>query len=164
MSALLGAGIAVGASIIGSLANQAGKLIDVMNAPCQVKSMGNVSSNVLMNGNIPYIEKWFIDDYEIVADTYEKTGYRVDLVQNDVWQQGFTDWIKAKGIANVRHYFNPLQLSSVTLESDINIPSGLIGDFEMRLKNGVRFWNVKTNKAGIGNFTYDNVEEAYING
>lgn len=162
MSTLIGAGIAAGASIVGNVAQRAGNLIDVANAPRQVKSMGNVSSNVLMNGNIPYVEKWIVDDYEIVADTYEKTGYRVDIVGNEVWQMPFPKWIEINGITNVRHYFNPLQLSSVRLESAINIPSGLKADFEMRLKNGIRFWNVKQPDVNIGDFKYDNVEEAYI--
>lgn len=162
MSAILGASIAAGASILGSVAQRAGNLIDVANAPRQVKSMGNVSSNVLMNGNIPYVEKWIVDDYEIVADTYEKTGYRVDIVDNKVWQQHFDEWVELNGIVNVRHYFNPLQLSSVRLESAINIPSGLKADFEMRLKNGIRFWNVKQPDVNIGDFSNDNVEEAYI--
>lgn len=162
MSALLGAGIAAGASIVGNVAQRAGNLIDVMNAPRQVKSMGNVSSNVLMNGDIPYVEKWIVDDYDLVADTYEKTGYRVDIVDNSVWQQHFDEWMERNGIVNVRYYFNPLQLSSVTLDSAINIPSGLMADFEMRLKNGLRLWNVKHTDVNIGDFTYDNVEEAYI--
>lgn len=162
MSALIGAGIAAGASIVGNVAQRAGSLIDVANAPRQVKSMGNVSSNTLMNGNIPYIERWAVDDYDIVADTYEKTGYRVDIVDNKVWQQHFDEWMKINGIVNVRYYFNPLQLSSVNLDSAINIPSGLMSDFEMRLKNGIRFWNVKHTDANIGDFKYDNVEEAYI--
>lgn len=162
MSAILGAGIVAGASILGSVAQRAGNLIDVANAPRQVKSMGNVSSNVLMNGDVPYVEKWLVDDYEIVADTYEKTGYRVDIVDNKVWQQHFDEWVELNGIVNVRHYFNPLQLSSVRLESGINIPSGLKADFEMRLKNGIRFWNVKQPDVNIGDFSNDNVEEAYI--
>lgn len=164
MSALLAGGIiAGGASIAGGVANQVGKLIDVANSPRQVKSMGNVSSNVLMNGNIPYVETWYIDDYEIVADTYEKTGYRVDIVDNQVYHTNFVTWMKDKGITNVRHNFNPLQLSALTLESKINIPAGLMDDFEMRLKNGIRFWNTKSGIA-MGDFTFDNVEEAYING
>lgn len=162
MSALIGAGIAAGASIVGNVAQRAGNLIDVANAPRQVKSMGNVSSNTLMNGNIPYIERWAVDDYDIVADTYEKTGYRVDIVDNKVWQQHFDEWMKINGIVNVRYYFNPLQLSSVNLDSAINIPSGLMSDLEMRLKNGLRFWNVKHTDVNIGDFKYDNVEEAYI--
>ena len=162
MSALIGAGIAAGASIVGNVAQRAGSLIDVANAPRQVKSMGNVSSNTLMNGNIPYIERWAVDDYDIVADTYEKTGYRVDIVDNKVWQKHFDGWMRINGIINVRYYFNPLQLSSVNLDSAINIPSGLMSDFEMRLKNGLRFWNVKHTDVNIGDFKYDNVEEAYI--
>ena len=162
MSALIGAGIAAGASIVGNVAQRAGNLIDVANAPRQVKSMGNVSSNTLMNGNIPYIERWAVDDYDIVADTYEKTGYRVDIVDNKVWQKHFDGWMRINGIVNVRYYFNPLQLSSVNLDSAINIPSGLMSDFEMRLKNGLRFWNVKHTDVNIGDFKYDNVEEAYI--
>ena len=113
MSALIGAGIAAGASIVGNVSQRAGNLIDVANAPRQVKSMGNVSSNTLMNGNIPYIERWAVDDYDIVADTYEKTGYRVDIVDNKVWQKHFDGWMRINGIVNVRYYFNPLQLSSV---------------------------------------------------
>ena len=162
MSALIGAGIAAGASIVGNVTQRAGNLIDVANAPRQVKSMGNVSSNTLMNGNIPYIERWAVDDYDIVADTYEKTGYRVDIVDNKVWQKHFDGWMRINGIVNVRYYFNPLQLSSVNLDSAINIPSGLMSDFEMRLKNGLRFWNVKHTDVNIGDFKYDNVEEAYI--
>ena len=162
MSALIGAGIAAGASIVGNVAQRAGSLIDVANAPRQVKSMGNVSSNTLMNGNIPYIERWAVDDYDIVADTYEKTGYRVDIVDNKVWQKHFDGWMRINGIVNVRYYFNPLQLSSVNIDSAINIPSGLMSDFEMRLKNGLRFWNVKHSDVNIGDFKYDNVEEAYI--
>ena len=162
MSALIGAGSAAGASIVSNVAQRAGNLIDVANAPRQVKSMGNVSSNTLMNGDIPYIERWAVDDYDIVADTYEKTGYRVDIVGNKVWQQHFDEWMKINGIVNVRYYFNPLQLSSVNLDSAINIPSGLMSDFEMRLKNGLRFWNVKHTDVNIGDFKYDNVEEAYI--
>ena len=162
MSALIGAGTAAGASIVSNVAQRAGNLIDVANAPRQVKSMGNVSSNTLMNGNIPYIERWAVDDYDIVADTYEKTGYRVDIVDNKVWQKHFDGWMRINGIVNVRYYFNPLQLSSVNLDSAINIPSGLMSDFEMRLKNGLRFWNVKHTDVNIGDFKYDNVEEAYI--
>lgn len=162
MSALIGAGIAAGSSIVGNVAQRAGSLIDVANAPRQVKSMGNVSSNTLMNGNIPYIERWAVDDYDIVADTYEKTGYRVDIVDNKVWQKHFDGWMRINGIVNVRYYFNPLQLSSVSLDSSINIPSVLMSDFEMRLKNGLRFWNVKQPDVNIGDFKYDNVEEAYI--
>ena len=162
MSALIGAGIAAGSSIVSNVAQRAGNLIDVANAPRQVKSMGNVSSNTLMNGNIPYIERWAVDDYDIVADTYEKTGYRVDIVDNKVWQKHFDGWVRINGIVNVRYYFNPLQLSSVNLDSAINIPSGLMSDFEMRLKNGLRFWNVKHTDVNIGDFKYDNVEEAYI--
>ena len=162
MSALIGAGIAAGASIVSNVTQRAGNLIDVANAPRQVKSMGNVSSNTLMNGNIPYIERWAVDDYDIVADTYEKTGYRVDIVDNKVWQKHFDGWMRINGIVNVRYYFNPLQLSSVNLDSAINIPSGLMSDFEMRLKNGLRFWNVKHTDVNIGDFKYDNVEEAYI--
>lgn len=162
MSALIGAGIAAGSSIVGNVAQRAGSLIDVANAPRQVKSMGNVSSNTLMNGNIPYIERWAVDDYDIVADTYEKTGYRVDIVDNKVWQKHFDGWMRINGIVNVRYYFNPLQLSSVSLDSSINIPSVLMSDFEMRLKNGLRFWNVKHTDVNIGDFKYDNVEEAYI--
>lgn len=162
MSALIGAGIAAGSSIVGNVSQRAGNLIDVANAPRQVKSMGNVSSNTLMNGNIPYIERWAVDDYDIVADTYEKTGYRVDIVDNKVWQKHFDGWMRINGIVNVRYYFNPLQLSSVNLDSAINIPSGLMSDFEMRLKNGLRFWNVKHTDVNIGDFSNDNVEEAYI--
>lgn len=162
MSTLIGAGIAAGASIVGNVAQRAGNFIDVANAPRQVKSMGNVSSNTLMNGNIPYIERWAVDDYDIVADTYEKTGYRVDIIDNKVWQKHFDGWMRINGIVNVRYYFNPLQLSSVNLDSAINIPSGLMSDFEMRLKNGLRFWNVKHTDVNIGDFSNDNVEEAYI--
>lgn len=162
MSALIGAGIAAGASIVSNVSQRAGNLIDVANAPRQVKSMGNVSSNTLMNGNIPYIERWAVDDYDIVADTYEKTGYRVDIIDNKVWQKHFDGWMRINGIVNVRYYFNPLQLSSVNLDSAINIPSGLMSDFEMRLKNGLRFWNVKHTDVNIGDFSNDNVEEAYI--
>ena len=162
MSALIGAGIAAGASIVSNVTQRAGNLIDVANAPRQVKSMGNVSSNTLMNGSIPYIERLAVDDYDIVADTYEKTGYRVDIVDNKVWQKHFDGWMRINGIVNVRYYFNPLQLSSVNLDSAINIPSGLMSDFEMRLKNGLRFWNVKHTDVNIGDFKYDNVEEAYI--
>lgn len=162
MSALIAGAVAAGASIVGNVAQRAGNLIDVANAPRQVKSIGNISSNALMNGSIPYVEKWAVDDYEIVADAYEKTGYRVDIVGNEIWQMPFPKWIDSNGIVHVRHYFNPLQLSSVRLESTINIPSGLKADFEMRLKNGIRFWNVRYPDVNIGDFKYDNVEEAYI--
>lgn len=156
------AAIGATASISAGVANKVGSLIDVQNSPTKAKSLGNVSSAVLMNNDVPLIEKWAIDDYDIVANTYEKTGYRVDIVDNSTFMTPFVDWMESKSIPSIRHYFNPLQLASVTLEAHVNVPNGLIGDFEMRLKNGIRFWNVDNDDVHMGDFEYDNVEEAYL--
>lgn len=164
MSALIGGAIAAGASIASGMARHAGSLIDVANSPNQLRSSGNIPDATLMNGTMPFMETYVIDDWDIVADTYEKTGYRVDEVRNDVYMQNFQGWLEKEAFYLTRHYYNPLQLSSCELEGTINIPSGLLGDFEMRLKNGVRFWNVSYDGVRMGDFEYDNAEEAYING
>lgn len=163
MSALLGAGITAGASILGSVAQRAGNLIDVANSPNQLRSIGKVPEAVLMNGTKPFDEIYQIDDWNIVADTYEKTGYRVNVIVNERYHDNFQDWLN-RGLAlwDIRHFYNPIQFSFIDLDPAINIPVDLVTDFEMRLKNGLRFWNVDNPDVNMSDFKYDNVEEAYI--
>lgn len=162
MSALLGASIVAGASIAGSVAQRAGTLIDVANSPNQLRSIGKVPEATLMNGTKPFNEIYQIDDWNIVADTYEKTGYRVDKIDTDMYRDPFDAFIGFTLSGNRRYYYNPIQVSSIELDSRINIPADLMSDFEMRLKNGLRLWQVAHSDVNIGDFKYDNVEEAYI--
>lgn len=162
MSALLGASIVAGASIAGSVAQRAGTLIDVANSPNQLRSIGKVPEATLMNGTKPFNEIYQIDDWNIVADTYEKTGYRVDKIDTDMYRDTFDAFIGFTLAGNRRYYYNPIQVSSIELDSRINIPADLMSDFEMRLKNGLRLWQVAHSDVNIGDFKYDNVEEAYI--
>lgn len=162
MSALLGAGITAGASILGSVAQRAGSLIDVANSPNQLRSIGKVPEATLMNGTKPFDEIYQIDDWNIVADTYEKTGYRVDKIEADMYRDPFDAFIGFTLSGNRRYYYNPIQVSSIEIDSRINIPADLMSDFEMRLKNGLRLWQVSHTDVSIGDFKYDNVEEAYI--
>lgn len=162
MSALIAGAVAAGASVLGGVARQAGNLIDVANAPNQLRSIGKVPEATLMNGTMPFDEIYQIDDWGIVADTYEKTGYRVDKINADMYRDPFDAFILFTISGNVRYYYNPIQVSSIELDSKINIPADLISDFEMRLKNGLRLWQVSHTDVSIGDFKYDNVEEAYI--
>lgn len=155
-------GIAIGSAIAGSVARKAGQLIDVGNAPNQLRSIGKVGDATLMNGTKPFDEIYQIDDWNIVADTYEKTGYRVDKIDSDSYRDPFDAFVVFALSGNRRYYYNPIQVSSIELDSKINIPADLMGNFEMRLKNGLRLWQVAHSDVNIGDFKYDNVEEAYI--
>lgn len=154
--------IAVGSSILGGAAGTAGKYIDLINAPDQLRATGNLQSAAIANGGSPFIEEWYVEDYETVADTYEKTGYRVDETHNEMYREDMTEFLAS---FLTRWYFDPLQVTSVELDSDINIPSEMLEDIRMRLANGIRIWPYAFSLlAGgeIGDFRYDNVEVDYI--
>lgn len=157
--------LSAGASIAGGVAKQAGSLIDVATAPNQLRSIGKISEATLMNGTIPFVEVYATDDLSLIAETYERTGYRVNKVITDRYYDNFQDWLN-RGLAlwNIRHFFNPIQFSSIDIDPEINVPNDLTRDFETRLNNGIRFWNVGYSDVNMGNFKYDNVEEAYLNG
>lgn len=161
MSALIAGAVSAGASVLGGAVRQAGNLIDIATSPDTLRSLGSVELAKIANGDMSFIEDYKVEDWEVVADTYEKTGYRVDIVHN-MYHMHFCDWLNTIIPPVKRYYFNPLQVSQAELESDINIPATLIADFEMRLKNGIRLWHVSNAGVHIGSYDYDNVEEAYI--
>ena len=155
---LLGASLALGGAA--AVSSQVGKLIDIKNAPNQLKSLGNYNISVLANGTIPFVETYYIDDYKEVADTYEKTGYRVDLVLNTEYHKTLPHLIDDQSLFT-RYYFNPLQFGNVDLDCNINISGAMLSDFSFRLKNGIRFWKVASD-VEIGNYQNDNVEVKYL--
>lgn len=157
VSALALGAVAAGVAVASGVTSQVGKLVDVFNSPTQLKSLGNYENALLNNSNVPYIEKYVIDDYEQVAMTYERTGYRVDKVYNDIYLQKFNEFVKD---LLTRHYYNPIQFGNVELYCDANISQEMRDNFGFRLKNGIRFWN--TDNGSIGDYRYDNVEEKYL--
>ena len=161
MSALIAGAVSAGASVLGGAVRQAGNLIDIATSPDTLRSLGSVELAKIANGDMSFIEDYKVEDWEVVADTYEKTGYRVDIVHN-MYHMYFWDWLDTIIPPVKRYYFNPLQVSQAELESDINIPATLMADFEMRLKNGIRLWHVSNAGVRMGSYDYDNVEEAYI--
>lgn len=161
MSGILGA-VALGSAVAGGVASTAGKYIDAMNAPDQLRSVGSIDLAKLANADKAFVERWKVDDYAVVADTYERTGYRVDRLFAD-YDGRLCDFIKDN--LWVRHYFNPVQISEANIISAVNIPSAMLDDIRMRLRNGLRFWNVSDWDAMTSiteNGKYDNVEEDYI--
>ena len=161
MSALIAGAVSAGTSVLGGAVRQAGNLIDIATSPDTLRSLGSVELAKIANGDMSFIEDYKVEDWEVVADTYEKTGYRVDTVHN-MYHMYFWAWLYTIIPPVKRYYFNPLQVSQAELESDINIPATLIADFEMRLKNGIRLWHVSNAGVHMGSYDYDNVEEAYI--
>lgn len=154
-------GVMMGASAVGGIANKVGNLVDVYNAPDQLRSVGSIDLAKLTNADLSFIEKYKIEDYEKVAETYERTGYRVDIVCDSDYRTPFIDFIENRALLT-RHYFNPIQFSDTGLECSLNVSSSLLADFNARLKNGIRLWNVGKADVNMGDFAYDNVEEDYI--
>lgn len=155
-------GVMIGASAVGNVAKQVGNLIDVKNAPDQLKSVGSIDLAKITNADKSFIERYQIEDFDKVAETYERTGYRVDIDCDADTLKPFNEFIEDRGIYSIRYYFNPLQIDSVMMDSKINIPKSMMDDFRLRLGNGIRLWNVRHSDVTMGDFAYDNVEEAYI--
>lgn len=149
----------LGASIATDVTNKVGNLIDVYNAPNQLKSVGSIDLARITNADKSFIENFKIEDFEKVAETYERTGYRVDKMSDDTMNFLAHIYLQAQ---RCRHYFNPVQLSDMVLMPKVNMPKSLLDDFERRCKNGLRWWNVEKDDVTMGDFQYDNVEEDYI--
>lgn len=160
-------GLAIGAMGVGTalssasqITNLIGSRQDTKNAPDKLRSKGNFVEALQTDNLIPYLMTYQVNDFEKVADTYEKTGYRVDIQTNDVFQS-LNDFINKNDIG-CRQYFYPVQVSAVDISFTICAPEDVRDDIQTRLANGIRFYpdylldpshSVLTN-----NLQYDNLE------
>lgn len=159
-------GLAIGALAAGSamqsgagIANLIGSRQDLKNAPDKLRSRGNYIEALGTDNLIPYIMTYQINDFDKVADTYEKTGYRVDIQSNEILQT-LQDFYKSNNLG-CRNFFAPVQVSSVDISFTRCVPNDVREDIQARLANGIRFYRSYMCDPG-GVFTeylkYDNVE------
>lgn len=159
-------GLAIGALAAGSamqagagIANTIGSRKDIKNAPDKLRSRGNFAEALGTDNLIPYIMTYQINDFDKVADTYEKTGYRVDKQSNAILQT-LQDFYNSNALG-CREYFAPVQVSSVEISFTRCVPDEVRDDIQARLLNGIRFYPYY-NCDPKGEFTeylrFDNVE------
>ncbi len=146
----IGGGVAGGLGLL----NTAGEMINKVNAPDTIKSIGTFSANVMfgLNDDIEITNQ--VIDIEKVAETYELYGYSVNehYVNENLFQ-----------ISNTRYYYNFIQCDKMSITLN-----GLLNDSETkeniieRFQNGLRLWNLGTG-LNIGEILiYDNVERGLM--
>lgn len=160
-------GLAIGAMGVGTALSSAGQItnligsrINTKNAPDKLRSKGNFVEALETDNLIPYLMTYQVNDFEKVADTYEKTGYRVDIQTNDMFQS-LNDFIKKNDI-NCRQYFYPVQVTAVDISFTVCAPEDVREDIQARFANGIRFYPPYLLDPSISvlseNLQYDNLE------
>lgn len=147
----LGAGL----NATGNIASTAGNRADLMNAPDQRRYQGNIFATMLANSLCIAKTIYKSPDYARVAETLEKTGYRVDETSH-CYLQSLQSFLAS--LIN-RKYWLPIQFTA-TFSCALNVPKDTLDDIAMRCSNGIRFHRVMTSGvADIGaDLRYDNVE------
>lgn len=148
----LGAGL----NLAGNMAGVAGSRADLQNAPNQKRFQGNIFDS-LFSGNLVLAHtEYAVPDYARVAETLEKTGYRVDRTIHN-YRQDLLSFVVS--MAN-RKYWIPLQFTA-QFSCLAVVPQSVLDDVAMRCANGIRFHRVTTSGVSeIGaDLKYDNVEE-----
>lgn len=122
-------------------------------APDSLKSTASWSSDTLGHKGVIQYSKWEVDDIEQVAHYYQRYGNLVNKYI-DTTVSLFAD-------VNTRYYFNYVKMSDCVVHLIHYIEADDITEsIKDRLTSGIRLWNV--DKTSIGNYTYDNVEKAFI--
>lgn len=138
---------------INQLAENKATIDDLIKTPNSIKSIGSTTM-LAYNGITPYVYYYTVKDYYLCAVKMERLGYRIDK------------YIKYKNLSlfNVRYYYNVIQYGD-----DVNVDLNILQDditienIKWRLRNGLRLWNVNNDGVVMQDYTYDNVENAYLN-
>lgn len=127
--------------------------VNAMFAPPQVLSTGSYFGDYLANMSRISAITEVVDDIEQCAQYYHRFGNLVNKYI-DTTVSLFAD-------VNTRYYFNYVKMSDCVVHLIHYIEADDITEsIKDRLTSGIRLWNV--DKTSIGNYTYDNVEKAFI--
>lgn len=146
----LGAGL----SALGSTAGAIGNRIDLINAPDQKRFQGNSFLAILQSATALTMRRYRVGDLDRVAETLEKTGYRVDETIH-CYRLSLPVFIS--DLRN-RRYWLPVQMSATFEGIKAPLSSDEKDDLSMRFANGVRFHFDLSKDIGK-DLAYDNVEE-----
>lgn len=121
--------------------------------PDTEKQGNTLTADTLIEATMTIKKVDIVDDYDNVALTYERTGYKVS---KRIYSKSLFDY------ANVRYYYNCItaEVYSMSLDGYIT-DEATITNIKARFASGLRLWNVtsgSTHADYIGDFQYDNVE------
>lgn len=138
---------------INQLAENKAIIDDLIKSPNTIKTTGSAASMVAYNGITPYVYRYAVKDYYLCAIKMERLGYKVNK------------YITYKNLSlfNVRYYYNVIQYGDdVNVDLDILQDDTTVENIKWRLRNGLRLWNVNNDGVVMQDYTYDNVENAYL--
>lgn len=167
-SAITGVSATTGLSLIGSVANATGDMVNKIFTPNTMKQ----SPTCDLFNEIPntFLIQYKVNDLEDVAKLHESLGYSVHETYSGIADWGY-HW-------NIRYYYNVICFSDINVTfkpktAPSTIPNMVcdretIERIEQRFKDGLRLWNTTsgltpTTHTAIGNmWEYDNVENSEV--
>lgn len=125
-------------------------------APDNVKQISNVGSKLSSNNIRPFTRITFVNNFEECAYYFHLNGFLV----NQPYPNGNTsifDYVRN------RYYFNVIKMRELDVHLfDYINDEDTLRIIKDRFLDGMRLWNVEYDDVSIGDFTYDNVELAYL--
>lgn len=137
-------GILDGVSGAISLASKQG---DIANSPGKVMQSSSALSTMVGNYIKPYVVIEQVEDIRGCMNYLEQYGLKAN----------FNHSIGDLALVQTRYYYNYIKYTDVHTTFTCLISNQIKEDFESRLKNGIRLWNVSSGIT-IGNTSYDNAE------
>ena len=139
---------------ISPLMSQAAVDYNAIMTPDSIRQAGDAFGAFISTQGVVRSRILRVNDYNQCANYYHRNGYKVNEYISNV-----SDIFSSM---NNRYYFNILKMG----ECDVHLHNYIeneenIEEIRDRLIDGIRLWNVH-NRDKIGDFTYDNVENAYL--
>lgn len=166
MQTVLGLGIGASGNMIGGatglfkgasqLASTVSKINDLQSAPGKMQNSATALTTLIRGDIRCIISLEQVDDLDECLLYFEQYGVMINKQYNIT---SILDMCKS------RYYYNFTKWNSLTPTFNLLMSEQLRDDFVQRLKDGVRFWNIK--EINIGNYEYNNInyeEEDNANG
>lgn len=151
-------GLASGLSAgIGGVTNQFFKDLNARATPATIS--GNAFCNDKIHSGLGMIFRYWdvVQDIAQVAKRFEREGYRIDAYEEKTI--ALRDLLDEY---NIRHYWGVICAQAHAHLSNFPEDDSICSDIERRLTQGLRYWNVANEGVTFGDYSYDNVEEAYL--
>lgn len=141
-----------GESLIGTAVTE----YNAWTGPNSARHQSSMLSDLLSKAAQIHSSIYECDNLSYCISYYHKNGYLVnEPVYSDKTLSYILDYLYN------RHYFNIIKLKDCNVHLDVLEVSSITDLIRDRLISGFRYWNVQF--TNIGDFTYDNVENDYIN-
>ena len=147
-------GVQGAGSIISTVVANNLKFDNLKNSPDNVKKYsGIISSDIITSAISPIIKIDYVSDIVKCARLIEMYGYKINKLYSSQ-SFNFNNF-------NIRYYYNVLKFSECSITLNILNDNETVNNIISRLTYGIRLWNNYSDVI-IGDFTYDNVENEFI--